>query len=88
MATTSSIEWTEMTLNPVTGCIKISQGCKHCYAERMAKRLQAMKADRYRDGFQPTLHDDLIVATHPSKVTQRKARRTNKIDHCCPGKLA
>ncbi len=60
MATTSSIEWTEMTWNPVTGCIKVSQGCKHCYAERMAKRLQAMGADRYRDGFRPTLHDDLI----------------------------
>lgn len=60
MATTSSIEWTEMTWNPVTGCIKVSQGCKHCYAERMAKRLQAMGADRYRDGFQPTLHDDLV----------------------------
>src|ERR1700730_6831180 len=60
MASTSSIEWTEMTWNPVTGCLKISQGCKHCYAERMAKRLHAMGVDRYRDGFQPTLHDDLV----------------------------
>lgn len=60
MATASSIEWTEMTWNPVTGCTKISQGCKHCYAERMAKRLQAMGADRYKNGFEPTLHDDLI----------------------------
>jgi protein gp37 len=60
MATTSSIEWTEMTWNPVTGCTKISQGCKHCYAERMAKRLHAMGSDRYRNGFGLTLHPDLI----------------------------
>lgn len=60
MATTTTIEWTEMTWNPVTGCIKISQGCKHCYAERMAKRLHAMGSERYKDGFAPTLHYDLI----------------------------
>jgi protein gp37 len=60
MATTSTIEWTEMTWNPVTGCRKVSQGCKHCYAERMAKRLHAMGSDRYRNGFAPTLHEDLI----------------------------
>lgn len=51
MATTSSIEWTEQTWNPVTGCIKVSPGCKHCYAETMAKRLQAMGASGYEDGF-------------------------------------
>ena len=47
MATVSTIEWTEMTWNPVTGCVKISQGCKHCYAERMAKNtpLQGTAAD-------------------------------------------
>src|SRR3546814_898452 len=60
MATTTTIEWTEMTWNPVTGCVKISQGCKHCYAERMAKRLKAMGSPRYEDGFKPTLHHDLI----------------------------
>ncbi|MBZ5666801.1 MAG: phage Gp37/Gp68 family protein [Acidobacteriia bacterium] len=60
MATTSKIEWTEMTWNPVTGCVKVSQGCKHCYAERMAKRLFAMGAERYENAFRPTLHDDLI----------------------------
>ena len=60
MAATSSIEWTENTWNPVTGCTKISQGCKHCYAERMAKRLKAMGSERYRDGFNLTLHEDLI----------------------------
>ena len=60
MATKSNIEWTEMTWNPVTGCTKICQGCKHCYAERMAKRLVAMGSDRYRNGFQVTLHPDLL----------------------------
>ena len=60
MATKSSIEWTEMTWNPVTGCTKVSQGCKHCYAERMAKRLTAMGAERYRNGFKITLHPDLV----------------------------
>jgi len=60
MPTKSNIEWTEMTWNPVTGCTKISQGCKHCYAERMAKRLTAMGSGRYRNGFQVTLHPDLL----------------------------
>lgn len=60
MATTSSIEWTEATWNPVTGCTKVSPGCKHCYAERMAARLQAMGQPRYRDGFALTLHEDLL----------------------------
>jgi protein gp37 len=60
MASHSNIEWTEMTWNPVTGCTKVSQGCKHCYAERMAKRLKAMGAKRYRNEFQVTLHRDLV----------------------------
>ncbi|HEY6343937.1 MAG TPA: phage Gp37/Gp68 family protein [Bryobacteraceae bacterium] len=60
MATTSNIEWTEITWNPVTGCVKVSQGCKHCYAERMANRLFAMGAERYQNAFKPTLHHDLI----------------------------
>lgn len=60
MANKSNIEWTEMTWNPVTGCTKVSQGCKHCYAERMAKRLTAMGAERYRNGFNVTLHPDLV----------------------------
>ncbi len=61
MATNSHIEWTNKTWNPVTGCTKISQGCKHCYAERMAKRLHAMGQHRYRNGFAVTLHEDLIA---------------------------
>ena len=60
MATQSNIEWTEMTWNPVTGCTKVSQGCKHCYAERMARRLNAMGVERYRNGFTVTLHADLV----------------------------
>lgn len=62
MATSSHIEWTEMTWNPVTGCSKISNGCKHCYAERMAKRLHAMGSERYSNGFRLTLHRDLVDA--------------------------
>jgi protein gp37 len=60
LATNSHIEWTQMTWNPVTGCTKVSQGCKNCYAERMAKRLQAMRMERYRNGFAVTLHEDML----------------------------
>ena len=55
MATSTTIEWTEKTWNPVTGCTKISQGCKFCYAERMAKRLQGIGVKQYRNGFSVTL---------------------------------
>lgn len=51
MTTATKIEWTEQTWNPTTGCTKISPGCKHCYAETMAKRLQAMGAQGYENGF-------------------------------------
>ena len=60
MTANSTIEWTEMTWNPVTGCTKVSEGCRHCYAERMANRLKAMDNPRYKNGFDLTLHDDLI----------------------------
>jgi protein gp37 len=60
MAQDSSIEWTESTWNPVTGCTKISAGCAHCYAERMAKRLRAMGQQRYRNGFKVTLQPDAV----------------------------
>lgn len=49
-----------MTWNPVTGCTKVSQGCKNCYALRMANRLRAMGMERYRNGFAVTMHDDLV----------------------------
>ncbi len=60
MADHSNIEWTEATWNPVTGCTKISAGCKNCYAERLALRLQAMGNRRYKNGFQITLHEDVV----------------------------
>ncbi|NUM80555.1 phage Gp37/Gp68 family protein [bacterium] len=56
----SNIEWTESTWNPVTGCNKISPGCKHCYAERMALRLQAMGQPNYRNGFRLTTHEHAL----------------------------
>jgi protein gp37 len=60
MATRSHIEWTEMTWNPVTGCSKVSAGCKNCYAEKLAKRLRAMGVERYKNGFKVTLQPDLL----------------------------
>lgn len=56
----SSIEWTEATWNPVTGCTKISPGCKYCYAEVMARRLQGMGQPNYRHGFELTLHPGML----------------------------
>ncbi len=60
MSTNSKIEWTESTWNPVTGCTKISEGCQHCYAERLANRLQAMGNPKYTEGFRVTLHPDSL----------------------------
>ena len=62
MSEKSAIEWTESTWNPVTGCTKISPGCKHCYAERMALRLRAMGQPSYRNGFKLTLHEHVLAA--------------------------
>jgi protein gp37 len=59
MASTK-IEWTESTWNPITGCTKISTGCKFCYAEVMSRRLKAMGHEKYRNGFQLTLHPDVL----------------------------
>lgn len=52
----SSIEWTDMTWNPTTGCNKISSGCKNCYAEVMSRRLEAMGVEKYKDGFELRTH--------------------------------
>ena len=60
MAQATSIEWTDSTWNPVTGCHKISPGCKNCYAARLAPRLKAMGNPRYANGFEVTLHHDLV----------------------------
>jgi protein gp37 len=60
MGSRSSIEWTESTWNPVTGCTKVSPGCKHCYAERMALRLRAMGQPNYVNGFKLTTHEHML----------------------------
>jgi protein gp37 len=60
MSFSSSIEWTDSTWNPVTGCTKISSGCTNCYAERMALRLKAMGNPSYCNGFSVTLHEDIL----------------------------
>lgn len=60
MSQNSAIEWTESTWNPVTGCTKISEGCHHCYAERMTWRLKAMGSPNYRNGFKLTTHRESL----------------------------
>lgn len=62
MSNKTKIEWTECSWNPVTGCTKISDGCKNCYAATFAKRLKAMGNPRYLNGFDVTVHEDLITA--------------------------
>ena len=56
----SKIEWTQATWNPLTGCSKISPGCKNCYAEKMAMRLQAMGSPNYVEGFKLRLHENSL----------------------------
>jgi len=77
MPKVSKIEWTEFTWNPVTGCTKISEGCRHCYAERMAKRLQAMGNARYANGFSVTLHEDLVDL--PRRIRQPRVIFVNSM---------
>lgn len=67
MSTSSKIEWTEQTWNPTTGCTKISSGCKNCYAETMAKRLQAMGAHGYENGFK--------ISILPERLSQPLKRK-------------
>ena len=57
---TTKIEWTERTWNPVTGCTKLSEGCVHCYAEVMSRRLYAMGNAKYTNGFKSTIHYDAL----------------------------
>ena len=63
----SSIEWTEMTWNPTTGCDKISAGCKYCYAEVMSRRLHAMRIQKYKNGFDITLHEEALTVPYSWK---------------------
>jgi protein gp37 len=67
----STIEWTDVTWNPVTGCTKISPGCKHCYAERMAKRLKMMGQANYRNGFEITLQPHMLELPLKWKTPKR-----------------
>ncbi len=69
MAADSPIEWTEATWNPVTGCDKVSPGCKNCYAARLAVRLKAMGQMNYRDGFKVTLQPQML----PLPLTWKRA---------------
>lgn len=71
----SKIEWTEKTWNPVTGCMKISQGCKHCYAETLSRRLQAMGVPGYENGFLPNVQ--------PSRLEQPLSRKKPTLYFVC-----
>lgn len=68
----SRIEWTEMTWNPTTGCTKISQGCKFCYAEVLTRRLKAMGLEKYKDGFK-------VVKTHPEELLRPYEWKSPKV---------
>ena len=71
MTLNSAIEWTDASWNPTSGCTKVSAGCKHCYAERMTKRLQSMGSPNTRDGFAPRTQPHMLA--HP--LTWKKPRR-------------
>ena len=77
MADSSTIEWTEATWNPVTGCTKISPGCQNCYAERMARRLQAMGSANYAEGFQLRVHEEVLPL--PLKWKKRRTIFVNSM---------
>lgn len=80
MATNSSIEWTEVTWNPVTGCDRVAVGCDHCYALTLASRLKAMGAAKYqRDGNPVTSGPGFGVTTHPTALSQPYRWRTSKV---------
>ena len=66
--TTTTIEWTELTWNPTTGCSKYSNGCKYCYAEIMSKRLQAMGVEKYKDAFEIRIHPDQLLLPYKWKT--------------------
>lgn len=70
MSQKTKIEWTESTWNPISGCTKISKGCDNCYAERMAKRLQAMGTRGYENGFEVTLHPEALQKPLKLKKSQ------------------
>lgn len=67
---TSSIEWTQKTWNPTTGCTKISAGCKNCYAEILSNRLMHMGQEKYKNNFKLTLHPDTLVSPYHWRKSQ------------------
>jgi protein gp37 len=66
----SSIEWTQMTWNPTTGCNKVSAGCKFCYAEVMTRRLKGMGQEKYSHGFKLRLHPSAVELPYTWKTPQ------------------
>lgn len=81
MSTATSIEWTETTWNPTTGCDRISPGCDHCYALTLAGRLKAMGQPKYRtDGDRRTSGPGFGVALHPEVLLEPlRWRRPRKV---------
>lgn len=73
----SKIEWTESTWNPITGCSKISPGCKNCYAEKLALRLKAMGQPNYERGFEVTMHDHVLC--YPSRIKKPRVIFVNSM---------
>ena len=71
MAGKTKIEWTECSWNPITGCTKISDGCAHCYAATLTRRLVAMHNPRYKNGFNVTIHEDLIDLPKKWKTSRK-----------------
>jgi protein gp37 len=71
MGDKSAIEWTDATWNPVTGCTAISAGCDHCYAKTLAERLQLMGVEKYENGFDVTLHPDVLLQPTRWKTPRR-----------------
>ena len=81
MGEKSAIEWTNSTWNVITGCDKVSLGCKNCYAERVATRLQKMGVKKYTNGFELKIHLD--VTDYPFKIKQPKMKnKTTENDFC------
>ena len=81
---TSSIEWTELTWNPTTGCDKVSAGCKFCYAEIMSRRLQAMGVEKYAHGFKVRQHESVQPQTRRKQVMLIDCFRDKLlVESCC-----
>lgn len=80
MSANSSIEWTETTWNPTTGCDRVSTGCDHCYALTLAKRLKAMGSEKYqRDGDPRTSGPGFGVTLHPGVLEEPRRWRTPRL---------